>query len=78
MFGSHYVVEYVGNVYDPSYGLAYGNKDLNALKNFMDQSLESMGTTWPPDPSIQGYGKAYIVLISSWDSSNSNDYFKWG
>jgi len=81
MFGSHRVVEYAGNIYDPSYGLGYGNKDLDALKNFMDQSLKSIGTPWPldpHDPSNLGYGKAYIVLLSSWDSSDAYDYLKWG
>jgi len=45
VWGNHYVVEYVGKIYDPSYGEEYGNSNV-ALANFA-QKCVSMGDSYP-------------------------------
>jgi hypothetical protein len=53
IWSDHAVVEYNGNVYDPSYGLEYGEKS-EALKEFVRQSVEYVGT-YRPATMIEKY-----------------------
>jgi hypothetical protein len=63
-WGEHVVVEYNGNIYDPSYGLEYGSIT-SALLTFINQSVESIGIGRLPTQTEDtlDYGWVYVAQI---------------
>ncbi|MDR2439081.1 MAG: hypothetical protein LBE12_06905 [Planctomycetaceae bacterium] len=79
IWGDHAVVEYDGKIYDPSYGLEYGDV-ATALEEFVIASIESIGLyrdTLQGEDS-QGYGWVYEVQITGVSniSGFANLYFQ--
>jgi hypothetical protein len=66
IWGDHGVVEYNGKIYDPSYGLEYGDT-ATALEEFVTQSIESIGIARDKlsGEDTQGYGWVYEEQITA-------------
>ena len=77
-WSNHALIHYNGVIYDPSYGVSYGIKNV-AKQNFIHQ-LDSVGyfifSTGTPADSL-GYGFVYVVRKNTPRITEKDILFSW-